>query len=109
MIKSKNYIDRISQYPQNKFSLIIMDEIFSSTNYIEGASGAYGILKKLSSFDNNMTLLQHIIQNFQNLKKQLIINLKIINLKLIAMIIMIYYIIINYNQVFLIKILLWNY
>ena len=69
MIKSKNYIDRISQYPPNKFSLIIMDEIFSSTNYIEGASGAYGILKKLSSFDNNMTLITTHYSKLSKLEK----------------------------------------
>jgi DNA mismatch repair protein MutS len=69
MIKSKNYIDRISQYPDNKFSLIIMDEIFSSTNYIEGSSGAYGILKKLSTFDNNMTLITTHYSKLSKLEK----------------------------------------
>lgn len=79
MLKSKNYIDKIVTYPKDKKSLIIMDEIFSSTNYIEGASGAYGILKKLSTFKNNMTLitthysklckLQKVTKNsFQNYK-----------------------------------------
>lgn len=69
MIKSKNYIDRISNYPSDKLSLIIMDEIFSSTNYIEGSSGAYGILKKLSSFDNNMTLITTHYSKLSKLEK----------------------------------------
>lgn len=69
MIKSKNYIDKINEYETNKFSLIIMDEIFSSTNYIEGASGAYGILKKLSTYDNNMTLITTHYNKLSKLEK----------------------------------------
>ena len=41
----------------NKFSILFLDELFNSTNMIEGISGSYGICKKLSEFENNITLL----------------------------------------------------
>ena len=34
-----------------------MDEIFVSTNYQEGVSGAYAISKKMGSFDNSLCIV----------------------------------------------------
>ena len=34
-----------------------MDEVFSSTNVVEGVAGAYGILEKISSFSNVCTIV----------------------------------------------------
>jgi DNA mismatch repair protein MutS len=56
MLRSKDYIDKIKSMDSNKFSFIVLDEIFSSTNYIEGFSGAYSILKKISSFSNTLSI-----------------------------------------------------
>lgn len=56
MLRSKDYIDKIKSMEDNKFSFIVLDEIFSSTNYIEGFSGAYAILKKISSFANTLSI-----------------------------------------------------
>jgi DNA mismatch repair protein MutS len=56
MFRSKDYIEKIKNMDQSHFSFIVLDEIFSSTNYIEGFSGAYSILKKISSFDNAMSI-----------------------------------------------------
>jgi DNA mismatch repair protein MutS len=56
MLRSKDYIDKIKSMNSNKFSFIVLDEIFSSTNYIEGFSGAYSILKKISSFSNTLSI-----------------------------------------------------
>lgn len=56
MIRSKKYIDKIKSIDENKFSFIVLDEIFSSTNYVEGFSGAYSILKKISSFTNTLSI-----------------------------------------------------
>ena len=56
MIRSKEYIEKIKNLDSNKFSFIVLDEIFSSTNYIEGFSGAYSILKKISSFSNTLSI-----------------------------------------------------
>lgn len=56
MFRSKEYIDKLKTLDQDKFSFIVLDEIFSSTNYVEGFSGAYSILKKLSSFKNTLSI-----------------------------------------------------
>ena len=45
MYRSKDYIEKIKN--TEELSFIVMDEIFSSTNYIEGFSGAYAILRKI--------------------------------------------------------------
>jgi DNA mismatch repair protein MutS len=56
MFRSKEYIDKLKNLDNNKFSFIVLDEIFSSTNYVEGFSGAYSILKKISSFSNTLSI-----------------------------------------------------
>jgi DNA mismatch repair ATPase MutS len=56
MVRSKKYIDKIKNMDDNKFSFIVLDEIFSSTNYVEGFSGAYSILKKISNFSNTLSI-----------------------------------------------------
>ena len=56
MFRSKDYIEKIKSLEKTDFSFIVLDEIFSSTNYIEGFSGAYSILKKLSSFRNTLSI-----------------------------------------------------
>lgn len=56
MFRSKEYIDKLKNLDDNKFSFIVLDEIFSSTNYVEGFSGAYAILKKISSFSNTLSI-----------------------------------------------------
>jgi hypothetical protein len=50
-------LDIIKNLKKDEFSFIIMDELFNSTNFYEGVSGAYAIGDKLSSFDNNITIL----------------------------------------------------
>tara|TARA_B110000238_G_C15830847_1_gene312660 strand:- start:67 stop:606 length:540 start_codon:yes stop_codon:yes gene_type:complete len=41
----------------NKFSILFLDELFNSTNIIEGVSGSYSICKKLCDITTNITLL----------------------------------------------------
>jgi DNA mismatch repair protein MutS len=43
MFRSKNYIEKIKSIDENKFSFIVLDEIFSSTNYVEGFSNTLSI------------------------------------------------------------------
>jgi DNA mismatch repair ATPase MutS len=57
MFRSKEYIEKIKELNENEFSFIVLDEIFSSTNYIEGFSGAYSILKNLSSYKNTLFIV----------------------------------------------------
>ena len=56
MFRSKDYIEKIKSMDKNDFSFIVLDEIFSSTNYVEGFSGAYSIIKKISSFENTLSI-----------------------------------------------------
>jgi DNA mismatch repair protein MutS len=56
MFRSKEYIEKIKALDENDFSFIVLDEIFSSTNYVEGFSGAYSILKKIASFNNTLSI-----------------------------------------------------
>ena len=56
MLRSKHYIDKLKKMNEKDFSFIVLDEIFSSTNYIEGFSGAYAILKKIVSFSNTLSM-----------------------------------------------------
>ena len=39
------------------FAFIAMDEVFNSTNPVEGIAGAYAILKKLATFPNALTMV----------------------------------------------------
>lgn len=57
MYRSKNNIEVVSSLENDKFSILAMDEIFNSTNPIEGISGAYAICKKLSSYNNNICII----------------------------------------------------
>lgn len=77
MNRSKNYIEKIKNLGENEFSFIIMDELFSSTNYIEGFSGAYAIIKKLVSIDNSMSCITTHYSDLSKLEK--ITNKKIKN------------------------------
>ena len=57
MIRSKEYIEKVKELEKSKFSFIVLDEIFSSTNYIEGFSGAYSILKNLTKYKNTLFIV----------------------------------------------------
>jgi hypothetical protein len=46
----------VKAHPDKK-SLIVMDEIFNSTNLVEAIAGAYSILQKLSEFKNVITII----------------------------------------------------
>lgn len=76
--RSLEYINKLNSMPSNQFSFIIMDEIFNSTNPEEGISGGYSICKKISSYQNSisvitthykyLTLLEKETNNFTNYK-----------------------------------------
>lgn len=68
----------------NNYSLILMDEIFNSTNPIEAVSGAYAVCKKLASYESNiliftthynyLTKLAKTKNDFKNYRMQTIVN-----------------------------------
>lgn len=56
MYRCKEVLDNLKQL-QNKPSMVFMDEIFNSTNPIEGIAGAYAILKKMAEHPNNLSIV----------------------------------------------------
>jgi len=69
MFRSKEYIEKIKELEENEFSFIVLDEIFSSTNYIEGFSGAYSILKNLSNYKNTLFIVTTHFTDLEILEK----------------------------------------
>ena len=69
MFRCKSYIEKLKGMPENAFSFIVLDEIFSSTNYVEGFSGAYAILKKVASFANTMSITTTHYSDLEYLEK----------------------------------------
>lgn len=52
MYRCKAKLDQIATLPTDKKALFIMDEIFNSTNPVEGIAGAFAIANKLSQYSN---------------------------------------------------------
>lgn len=67
--RSQEYIKTLQKLDKKKFSFVIMDEIFSSTNPEEGISGAYAIANTISKYSNNMTVLTTHYSYLSNLEK----------------------------------------
>jgi len=57
MHRSLDNINIIQSLSKDKFSFLVMDEIFNSTNPVEGISGAYAICKKLASMENSINII----------------------------------------------------
>ena len=57
MHRCKKYINIIKNMKEDEFAFVVMDEMFSSTNYVEGFSAAYAILNKISSYNNSLSLV----------------------------------------------------
>lgn len=84
LYRCKNNLDVLKALKPDEFAFITMDEIFNSTNVIEGIAGAYAIAKKLSNYDNMMliftthfsylTKLAKDNKKFENLKMNVEIN-----------------------------------
>lgn len=57
MFRSKKNFDILDNLNKDDKALIVMDEIFSSTNPIEGMAGAYAIAKKLGQYSNTINII----------------------------------------------------
>ena len=55
MLRSKEYIEKIKEH--DELSFVVMDELFSSTNYVEGFSGAFAILNKMSKYQKSLFIV----------------------------------------------------
>jgi len=69
MNKSLNYINNLKERKEEK-SLIIMDELFSSTNNKEGIEAAKIVCKKMGKYKNNLTLLTTHYEELSLLEKE---------------------------------------
>ncbi len=69
MYRSRDYLERLKELEEKDFSFIVLDEIFSSTNYIEGFSGAYAILKKIGTFQNTLSITTTHYSDLDKLEK----------------------------------------
>lgn len=60
MYRSKSTLDKLKHLYDdncnNVYSLVVMDEIFNSTNPIEAVAGAYAVCKKITSFKSNILI-----------------------------------------------------
>jgi DNA mismatch repair protein MutS len=63
-------INMIKELKERQFSFNIMDEIFSSTNYVEGYSAAYAVSKKLSKYENSITIITTHYTNLNKVEKE---------------------------------------
>jgi DNA mismatch repair protein MutS len=57
MYRCKYNLDIVKDIPKTRKAIVIMDELFNSTNVVEGVSAGYSILNKLSSYKNVLTIL----------------------------------------------------
>lgn len=69
MYRCKEKLDLIKTCETDKFALYIMDEIFNSTNPVEGIAGAYAIAKKISDYNNCLLLFTTHYVYLTKLKK----------------------------------------
>lgn len=70
MYRAKDHIVELNNMKDNEFSFIIMDEIFTSTNYIEGYSAAYSICKKLSNYNNSISIITTHFTGLNKIEKE---------------------------------------
>ena len=55
MFRSKDNFEMLNC--QDGFSFIAMDEIFNSTNPVEGIAGAYAVIKKMANYSQNISVI----------------------------------------------------
>jgi DNA mismatch repair protein MutS len=76
MYRSKANLDRLKEL-DGKLSIIFMDEIFNSTNPVEGIAGAYAIAKRMSSYLSNLSIITtHYIYLTKLAKTERFVNMK---------------------------------
>ena len=69
MYRCKDNLDEIKNLSGKEFSLVTMDELFNSTNVVEGIAGAYAILNKMSTYPNVINIITTHFTYLTKLKK----------------------------------------
>ena len=57
IIRSKEHIDNLNKLNHSGFAFIVMDEIFTSTNYNEGYKAAETFCKKICTYVNSISII----------------------------------------------------
>lgn len=57
MHRAQELLRQVRSLRNDEFSFVIMDEIFTGTNPKEGQAAAYGIAKKLATYNNSLAIL----------------------------------------------------
>lgn len=69
MYRSRDVLETLKTV-ENKHSIVFMDEIFNSTNPIEGIAGAYAILKTMAQYHHNLSIVSTHFIYLTKLAKQ---------------------------------------
>ena len=80
MRRTSKLLALIKDLRPTEFAFVIMDEIFTGTNYKEGQAGAYGVTKKLSGYDNTIALFAthyKVLTELEQVTKGVVKNYKV--------------------------------
>ena len=66
MARCYKQIEDLKGLNVDEYAFTIMDEIFTSTNHLEGIAGTYGVMRKMANFKNSICL---ITTHFDVIKK----------------------------------------
>lgn len=70
MHRASKLIESVKNQKGKDFIFVIMDELFTGTNPLEGASAAYGILRKLVSYQNCMLVFATHFKELTELERE---------------------------------------
>jgi len=65
-----NLIEMIKNQMPGDFIFVVMDELFTGTNPLEGKSAAYGVIKKLMSYNNSTLIFVTHFKELTELEKE---------------------------------------
>lgn len=71
MHRAKYNLDIISHLEPHQYAFLAIDEVFNSTNPIEGIAGAYSIMKHLASYKNTLSIFTTHYLYLTRLSKEL--------------------------------------
>ena len=69
MFRCRDTLNTISALPPQGFAFSVMDELFNSTNFIEGIAGSYAIMENLTAYPNVLNIVTTHLIYLTKLKK----------------------------------------
>ncbi|MFT6765663.1 MAG: DNA mismatch repair protein MutS [Alteromonas naphthalenivorans] len=70
VLRAQGLLETVKSLDSKKFSLSIMDEMFSGTSPREGEATSYGVAKRLGTIDNSILLLASHFPKLKNLESK---------------------------------------